>query len=370
LKVRSRLSSPWLQCSDRTSLPSSNLQSYDLACCTLALNARNCFHPRMDSTERRIEIFAPFGEAFDLMKKILIHPFDIWKWLVIGFAAWLATFFSGGAGFNYHRNFKNQDWHLHWRHYGSQFSIQNAPPWVVPALAVGGLVGLLIAALLLWINARGRFIFTDCIVRNRGAIVEPWKEFRVEGNRYFVLRIVFTLCALVIFGGLAAIYLLGDHTGHVILPLAIIILFGVCFFLAALVVAAIMYLMVPVMYRQRCSATSAFSQVWQLMIARPGVFILFWLFYLVIAIAGTMIGCFMACVTCCLAALPYVGTVILLPVVMVLYAFPLCFLRQFGDSYDVWAVVRAEEVSPSVPPSTPIPPVQEPPAAEPPTTTQ
>jgi len=28
-------------------------------------------------------------------------------------------------------------------------------------------------------------MFTDCIVRNRGAIVEPWHEFRTEGNRYF-----------------------------------------------------------------------------------------------------------------------------------------------------------------------------------------
>ena len=71
-----------------------------------------------------------------------------------------------------------------------------------------------------------------------------------------------------------------------------------------------------------------------------------------------MIGCVAACVTCCIAALPYIGTVILLPVVMVLFAYPLCFLRQFGDPYDVWAVVRPAATAP---PPPAVPPVQEPP---------
>ena len=67
-----------------------------------------------------------------------------------------------------------------------------------------------------------------------------------------------------------------------------------------------------------------------------------------------MIGCVAACVTCCIAALPYIGTVILLPVVMFLFMYPLCFIRQFGDRYDVWAVVR-----PTEPRRRQIPPVQD-----------
>jgi hypothetical protein len=34
----------------------------------------------------------------------------------------------------------------------------------------------------MWVASRGRFIFTDCLVKQRGAIVEPWREFRREGN--------------------------------------------------------------------------------------------------------------------------------------------------------------------------------------------
>jgi hypothetical protein len=50
-----------------------------------------------------------------------------------------------------------------------------------------------------------------------------------------------------------------------------------------------------------------------------------------------MIGCVVACATCCIAAIPYVGSVILLPVSVTLGAFSLLFLRQFGSDYDVWA---------------------------------
>src|SRR2546423_8644566 len=57
---------------------------------------------RMNGAERTIEIFKPFGEAFELMKKILFQPFDLKKWLVIGFTAWLASLGAGGgSGFYY-----------------------------------------------------------------------------------------------------------------------------------------------------------------------------------------------------------------------------------------------------------------------------
>src|SRR5437867_13260518 len=57
---------------------------------------------RMNGTEPKIEIFKSFGEAFELMEKILFQPFDLKKWFVIGFAAWLASLgASAGSNFNY-----------------------------------------------------------------------------------------------------------------------------------------------------------------------------------------------------------------------------------------------------------------------------
>jgi hypothetical protein len=309
----------------------------------------------MEPSERRIEIFAPFGEAFETTKKILFQPFNLTKWFVIGFAAWLATMFSGG-GFNYRRGFGNGDWDWKARAHGTRFSMHDMPPWVIPLVIGGGLLVLAIVVLLLWLNSRGRFMFTDCIVRNRGAIAEPWHEFRTEGNRYFFIQLVIAFCSMFVFGGLALIFVFGWYSNNPIFPLPLLILLGVVLFLVAVVIGLIVKFMVPVMYRQRCDAMDAFRAVWQLIAANPGIFILFGLFYILLCVAGAMVGCLAACVTCCIAALPYVGTVILLPVVMFLFAYPLCFIRQFGDPYDVWAVVKPAE--PPQPPPT-VPPVQD-----------
>ncbi len=306
----------------------------------------------MEPNNRHIEIFAPFGEAFELTKKILFQPFDLAKWFVIGFAAWLATFFSGG-GYSYRRFFGKGDWHWHARRQGAPFSLHDMLPWVIPVIIVGILCVVAFIALLLWLNARGRFMFTDCIVRNRGAIAEPWREYRVEANSYFVFQLVVTLCSLVGFGAIAFLFFIAWYWVNPVMPFAFMVILGVAWLLLVVLFGLITRLMVPVMYRQRCSAVEAFRAVWSLLTAHLAVFILFALFYIVLYIAGALMGCVAGCVTCCIAALPYIGTVILLPVVMVLFAFPLCFLRQFGDAYDVWAVAPPSE------PPPPIPPVQE-----------
>jgi hypothetical protein len=307
----------------------------------------------MDSPDRPIEIFAPFGEAVELTKKILFQPFDITKWFVIGFAAWIATFFNGGS-FNFHRPFGKSDWDWQSYHYGPPLSNHHVPPWAIPLIAIGGLVALAIIIALLWVNARGRFVFTDCIVKNRAAISEPWREFRKEGNGYFGFQLIIMLISLCVGGAIALLFVLRWYWGSAFFPFAILILLAVVFVLIGILVSLVLRLMVPVMYRRRCDTMEAFRDVLALVSTYPGQFILFLLFYIVIAVAAVAIGCVAACVTCCIVAIPYIGTVILLPIVMVLFAFPLCFLRQFGDQYDVWAVVR-----PTEPPPPPIPPVQD-----------
>ncbi|MGI8890781.1 MAG: DUF7544 domain-containing protein [Chthoniobacterales bacterium] len=314
----------------------------------------------MDSNEPRIEIFAPFGEAFELTTKILFRPFDLKKWFVIGFAAFLATFFSGG-GFTYQRHFSGADWNWKSHQHGGGFSVRDLPPWVIPVSIAIILLIIALVVLIGWLSARGRFIFTDCIVRNRAAIAEPWREFRTEGNRLFVFQMVVAFCSMLVFGGLIALYFLGHSWNRHFLPVPLIILFLVVYFLVALVFILIFRLMVPIMYRQRCTAVSGFTQAWGLLLARPGVFILFGLFLLLLFIAAAMVGCLALCVTCCLAALPYLGTVILLPVIMFLFAYPLCFIRQFGDAYDAFASPRFIQPPPLTipPPQAEAPPIQE-----------
>jgi Na+/alanine symporter len=116
------------------------------------------------------------------------------------------------------------------------------------------------------------------------------------------------------------------------------------------------YFMLPVMYRRRCRAVEAFGDVTLLIIHTLGSFFLFCLFAVVLVLAVLMIGAIVTCATCCLAALPYVGTVILLPLFVCLRAFGLVFLRQFGPDYDVWATFMPPEFLPILSGSPPAPP--------------
>jgi len=112
--------------------------------------------------------------------------------------------------------------------------------------------------------------------------------------------------------------------------------------------------MIPVMYRQRCRAMDAFGQTLKLIGGRSGPVLLYMLFFLVLVIAAAVISCAVTCVTCCIAAIPYIGAVILLPLPVTLGAFSLLFLRQFGPDYDVWADFMPPEFLPMLmPPPAP-----------------
>ena len=316
----------------------------------------------MNGAEPKIEIFKPFGEAFELMKKILFQPFDLGKWCVIGFAAFLASF-SGGSGYSFNpfsRWSAREDRKAIAESFDDFGPVAQMDWWVIALIVIGGLIILALALLFIWLGARGRFIFTDCIVCNRAAIVAPWREFRTQGNSFFLFSLLAMLCifVVVVLVALALFFpLLLRGSGRQTGPAFWIVLGLFLFFILCLGFgwALVSQLMIPIMYRQRCLARQAFSQSFGLIAAQPGPMLLYFLFLLVILFAAGLISCFAACVTCCIAAIPYIGTVLLLPIPVTLHGFSLLFLRQFGSDYDVWANFIPPEFSPILllPPAPP-----------------
>lgn len=302
----------------------------------------------------KIEILKPLDEAFELMKKILLKPFDFGKWFVIGFAAFLSGHFAG-MGFNFpiggfpsHQTIPGSlspEWE-EWK------------PWLPIAIVVFSVVMLVVIVVLTWVKARGNFIFTDCIVRNRAAIVEPWREYRREGNSYFlflllvILASMFLVALLFVFIWLPIQFLSQDSGNHI--TMVLILIFGLLLIFAwicfAFFFGLVSYFMVPVMYIRRCRAVEAFREVAGLVLENPGSFILLGLFGICLLLGAAIIGGMATCTTCCLAALPYIGTVILLPVFVCLRAYGLRFIRQFGSEYDVWATIAAPTTPPEPPP--------------------
>jgi len=118
----------------------------------------------MNGGAPNIEIIRPFNEAFEVMKQILFRPFELRKWFVIGFAAWLSNLGNG----NYNFNTRGNDWKDVPGVQGVRDTISQIPHWVL-IYGIIGFAALLIALIILfaWLRSRGRFIFVDCIAKNR-----------------------------------------------------------------------------------------------------------------------------------------------------------------------------------------------------------
>ncbi len=305
--------------------------------------------------EPKIEIFAPFETAVDLTKRILFQPFDLMKWLTIGFCAFLAGLGDGSHGGG---SFNPGNWNSPGKTANQDLARlrEQIPNWFTLNVII--FVMLIFVALVIlcaWLGSRGRFMFIDCIVRNRGAIAEPWREYRQDGNRLFLFKMAAAFVALCLWAIIALPWII-PYWLHGELPrfdaIRILFLIGVALLFIPLSIlwAATLWFMVPVMYRQRVGPVAACTQVLGLMASYPWPFLLYVLFVFVLILAGMIAGCVVTCVTCCVAAIPYVGTVVLLPLYVFYYSYTLLFLRQFGPGYDVWGNAGTPLPTPEPPP--------------------
>jgi hypothetical protein len=316
----------------------------------------------MNQTGRpNISVIEPIGLAINRTRDILFRPFDVGKWFVIGFCAFLAmlgeagggpgNFGSGGNGGNGHGGgFPS----------GSEIWSSVVPylPFIIIGVMVGLTIGIGLAVVFAWLRGRGQFMFLDCIAKNVAHVVKPWHEYRPEGNSIFRLYLVL----LLVFGGLMLL-LVGFGLVGVLLSLAagragvvIAILIGaVCMLfiiplaiLSALISGLTRYFVVPIMYIERIEWRPAWSRLWNLIRQSPGPFVLWVLLLFAINMAiGLAIGILvlvsfcLCCIGCCIvpiACLPYINAVVMLPLHVFRRTYALCFLAQFGPQYDVFAV--------------------------------
>ena len=52
----------------------------------------------MTTPSREISVVEPISPALEHVKRMLFQPFDLGKWFVIGFCAWLAYLGEAGGG--------------------------------------------------------------------------------------------------------------------------------------------------------------------------------------------------------------------------------------------------------------------------------
>ncbi|HUC84048.1 MAG TPA: hypothetical protein VL970_02565 [Candidatus Acidoferrales bacterium] len=214
------------------------------------------------------------------------------------------------------------------------------------------LVALLLIGLglvILWLNSRGKFMFLHCVALDKAEVEAPWRQYAAQGNSLFWFRLVVSLIGmalclpLVIFlvAGIIRMVMQGapDMAG-VMTALGLflgLVLVGVPL---ALIRKFTADFVVPIMYLRGGTCTGAWGEFWRLLAKNPGLFTVYILFQIVLAIAIGFIVLAAVLVTCCIAgcflALPFIGTVLLLPVLIFKRSYSLFYLAQYGPEYDVF----------------------------------
>jgi hypothetical protein len=300
--------------------------------------------------------------AFERMRLVLFQPFDFMKWITIGLAAFLAYLgdsLGNGGGGNSGQNF------------------QGIRDWDAQIAAIAAAVVLLIIliticaiALFSWLSARGRFMLIDCVVCNQGAIVEPWRATRRQGNSFFLFKLVFVFIMVVVMlgivaGGFALAWpdIEREHFGTgATLALTIgIPLLLVCGIAGALIGAIADDFVAPAMYLRDELVMEGWRTVrTEVLGPHFGDVVRFYLLKILLFIAITAISIAVGFATCCIAFLPYIGTVILLPLFVFRQCYPLCFLQQIGPGWEFFPPSPPPVVDrgpmPPAPPTEPMSP--------------
>ncbi len=301
----------------------------------------------------------PLNRAWQRARLVLFSPFDLGKWLVVGFAAWLANL-GGGSGGGFSGRTKVDAAELqNLRHVGDSF--QHAFDWTsrhviwLPLIGLGLFLFIALVLFVLWLSSRGKFIFLDNVVHDRAEITRPWKRYRRLGDSLFLWRLALVAVGLgitaVLLGGmfgLAAMFR-SSFLSPIVLAPTILLALG----LATLYAFIALYLegfVIPIMYRFDLKATEAWRVFLDWWYEHTVPFVVYGLFvlglYILFATCVIVVGFATCCIGFFLLALPYVGTVLVLPAWVTYRALSIEFLAQFDPRFDLFAAALEEDQEP------------------------
>lgn len=334
-----------------------------------------------------ISVIAPVSQAFEETRRALFQPFQLSKWFIVGFSAFLAAFLgTEGGGFN-PSGMSNLNTP---RKPAARIKVQPNPPAVQPIPGgqgeapnpaepaeddddfdaqlqsrvqqaagwvkanLGLVLGIsVIAALLMfafgliftWLGCRGQFLLLDNIAWNRAEIAIPWREYRAEANSLFGF--------LAVFGLLGFVVCLGSFLGGAVLALddvaalrfgakavqglvVWVVPTGLWVIVASLVLFVLADFVVPIMFARRVRVLDGWRTFQaSILPGNLGKIVLYFLFKMVLGIGANIARTLLICGTCCIGGLPYLGSVVTLPVTYVLRCYNLYFLEQFGAEFQV-----------------------------------
>jgi hypothetical protein len=312
----------------------------------------------MENPPVEVSVTAPVSPAIERMKQILFRPFDFGKWITIGFCAWLA--YLGTMGYNYGQTTSsNRSSHSTSLEHARAYVAANLT-WIIPVAIVCVLIFIALCVLILWLQSRGIFMLLHCVALNRGEVVAPWHKYAREARSLWLFKLCLLAAGLVfvtpLVGAMFWVFSAPFRTGARLPPaafavLSVMVLIWICVAVPLGVVSGLTrQFAATIMYLRGVTCLEAWGVLLPIVHANAGRFILYLLFEIVIAIATFLILFVFVLCTCCiggiLLAIPFVGSVVLLPVTIFWRCYSILYFAQYGPELNVFAATAAQPQAP------------------------
>jgi hypothetical protein len=295
-----------------------------------------------------------------------LFPFDLRRWLVLGFAAFLDQCGRGGGAQipSGGRSFAPPT--------GGPPDISGPIQWItshigllVVIAACALAIGIAVIALALWIGSRGTFIYIDAVATGRAEIGRPWREHAERAGSLFAWRFAIAMGSLIVIllllvtGGFLVAGTMHDRiAGGVALAVGLLVLVPLVLLVAltvGLVALALRDFVAPIQLHSRLVCGDAFWVFLPLLKANPAAFLIYLLLKFVFHVALAVLSVMLCCMLCCIVVIPVLMQTLLQPAFFFERAWSLFFLRQFGYDLIGGPAPSAGSTKAAQPPTAPAP---------------
>lgn len=255
----------------------------------------------------RMNVVGAIAPAFQYMQSLLFRPFDMRKWLGLGFVVMLGGV-GGGLGLPGNSDdilpnepMPNMAQVMEWmsQHMG----------WIV----IGGVILIGLVLLAAWIGSVMQLVYIDQIARNHGAIKEPYARLQPLGTSWFLWILGFGLASMAAIIVLVVLPLVGifpaDNSTTALKGLGIAwsVIVGLVLLLAILIIGWVGSMFVPVaMYVRGIRVLEAWKAVLPVIKQNPGQMLLLALIMLLLWTAEAIVFGVALLVSALVVAIPAV----------------------------------------------------------------
>ena len=283
--------------------------------------------------------------------ELLFKRFDVIHWLTLAVCAFLAGLsdwpssamhfrneVSGGDGGGTGGTLPIGGWEIP--------SLEKLVETLSTVLAVAWVAAFVLGVLLAigvffaWVSARGELMLLDGVVRGEPGVTGPWSRLRRSGNALFLARLWLVLAMFAVVAALAGSLVLA-LAGSGELSVMHAVMTAMVLLAAILVVVVLDALLTdfvaPALYLRNRGAIDALGTVWRdLLAAYPLAVLGFYGLRILAYLVASAVMILISCLTCCIAALPFVSAVVFLPIHVFFRAYSAYFFHQLGGPHTLF----------------------------------